>query len=46
MAETVRVRALPDHLPQSLPLAIDSLVDYEITLHVRDLVIPPETSPC
>jgi large subunit ribosomal protein L25 len=44
MAETVRVRALPDHLPQSLPLAIDSLVDYEITLHVRDLVIPSDVT--
>jgi large subunit ribosomal protein L25 len=44
MADTVRVRALPDHLPQSLPLAIDSLVDYEITLHVRDLVIPEDVT--
>jgi hypothetical protein len=42
MTDTVRVRALPDRLPQSLPLAIDSLVDYEITLHVRDLVVPAD----
>lgn len=42
MTDTVRVRALPDRLPQSLPLAIDSLVDYEVTLHVRDLVIPAD----
>src|ERR1019366_2886202 len=40
MTESVRVRALPDHLPQSLLLAIDSLVDYDTTLHVRDLVLP------
>jgi len=44
MSETVRVRALPDRLPQSLPLAIDSLVDYEVTLHVRDLLIPPDVT--
>jgi large subunit ribosomal protein L25 len=42
MTDTVRVRALPDRLPQSLPLAIDSLVDYEVTLHVSDLVIPAD----
>jgi large subunit ribosomal protein L25 len=44
MTESVRVRALPDHLPQSLSLSIDSLVDYEITLHVRDLVIPADVT--
>ncbi len=42
MTESVRVRALPDHLPQSLSLAIDSLVDYETTLHVSDLVVPSD----
>ncbi len=42
MAESVRVRALPDHLPQSVALAIDSLVDFETTLHVRDLVLPDD----
>jgi large subunit ribosomal protein L25 len=42
MTESVRVRALPDHLPQSLSLAIESLVDYETTLHVSDLVLPSD----
>jgi large subunit ribosomal protein L25 len=42
MSESVRVRALPDHLPQSVSLAIDSLVDFETTLHVRDLVLPDD----
>jgi large subunit ribosomal protein L25 len=42
MTESVRVRALPDHLPQSVSLAIDSLVDFETTLHVRDLVLPDD----
>ncbi len=42
MTESVRVRALPDHLPQSVSLAINSLVDFETTLHVRDLVLPDD----
>lgn len=44
MTETIRVRALPDHLPQALSLSIESLVDYEVTLHVRDLVIPSDVT--
>ena len=42
MLESVKVRALPDHLPQSIDLPIDALVDFEATVHVRDLVIPDE----
>ncbi len=38
--ETVKVRALPDHLPQALEVSIESLADFEHTLHVRDLTIP------
>ncbi len=44
MTETIRVRALPDHLPQSLSLSIEPLVDYEVTLHVRDLLIPSDVT--
>jgi large subunit ribosomal protein L25 len=44
MTESIRVRALPDHLPQSLSLSIESLVDYEVTLHVRDLEIPSDVT--
>ena len=29
--ETVRVRALPDHLPQSIEYSIESLVDFDAT---------------
>ncbi len=36
----VKVRALPDHLPQSIEVSIDSLVDFEATIHVRDLPLP------
>ena len=38
--ESVRVRALPDQLPQSIEYPVDSLLDFETTLHIRDLVIP------
>jgi large subunit ribosomal protein L25 len=42
--EDVEIRALPDHLPQSIEYSIDSLVDFEATIHVRDLVIPPDVT--
>jgi large subunit ribosomal protein L25 len=44
MLESVKVRALPDHLPQSIDLPIDSLIDFEATVHVRDLVIPGDVT--
>ena len=42
--ESVRVRALPDHLPQSIEYPVESLVDFEVTVHVRDLVIPSDVT--
>jgi large subunit ribosomal protein L25 len=42
--EAVEIRALPDHLPQSIEYSIDSLVDFEGTIHVRDLTIPPDVT--
>ena len=42
--ESVRVRALPDHLPQSIEYAIASLTDFETTIHVRDLVVPADVT--
>jgi large subunit ribosomal protein L25 len=42
--ESLRVRALPDHLPQSVEYSIDSLVDFESAIHVRDLVIPEDVT--
>lgn len=38
--EHVRVKALPDHLPHSIEVSIDSLVDFDTIIHVADLVIP------
>jgi large subunit ribosomal protein L25 len=42
--ETVRVKALPDHLPQSIEYSIESLADFDATIHVRDLEIPSDVT--
>ena len=42
--ETVKVRALPDHLPQSIEYSVESLIDFDGSLHVRDLVIPSDVT--
>jgi large subunit ribosomal protein L25 len=42
--ESVRVKALPDHLPQSIEYSIESLVDFDTTIHVRDLDIPSDVT--
>jgi large subunit ribosomal protein L25 len=44
VTESVRVRALPDHLPQSIEYAIESLVDFESVIHVGDLTIPADAT--
>lgn len=42
--ENVRVRALPDHLPQSIHYSIDSLATFDDAIHVRDLEIPADAT--
>lgn len=42
--ESVRVRALPDHLPQSISYSIESLVDFDGALHVSDLAVPSDVT--
>ncbi len=42
--ESVRIRALPDHLPQSIEYSIESLTDFETNLHVSDLTIPDDVT--
>jgi large subunit ribosomal protein L25 len=37
---SVRVRALPDKLPESIRYDLSSLADYDATLTVADLVVP------
>jgi large subunit ribosomal protein L25 len=43
-SESVRIRALPDHLPQFIEYSIEGLVDFETTIHVRDLTIPSDAT--
>jgi len=40
--ETVRVRALPDHLPQSIEVSIEGLITFDQVIHARDLAIPAD----
>ena len=40
----MRIRALPDHLPQSIEYSVESLVDFDTTIHVRDLTIPDDVT--
>jgi len=42
--EAVKVKALPDHLPQSIEYSIESLVDFETTIKVSDLTIPGDVT--
>jgi large subunit ribosomal protein L25 len=42
--ESVRIKALPDHLPQSIEYSIDRLVDFDASIHVRDLEIPEDVT--
>jgi large subunit ribosomal protein L25 len=42
--ESVRVRALPDHLPQSIHYSIESLATFDDAIHVRDLAIPEDAT--
>ena len=42
--EHVRVRALPDHLPQSIHYSIESLRTFDDAIHVRDLEIPADAT--
>jgi large subunit ribosomal protein L25 len=42
--ESVRVRALPDRLPQVLEYSIASLVDFDAMVHARDLIVPPDVT--
>jgi large subunit ribosomal protein L25 len=42
--ETVKVKALPDHLPQSIEYAIDTLIDFDAAIYVRDLTIPDDVT--
>jgi large subunit ribosomal protein L25 len=42
--ESVRIRALPDHLPQSIEYSIESLVDFDAVIKVSELTIPNDVT--
>jgi large subunit ribosomal protein L25 len=42
--ETVKVRALPDHLPQTIEYSIESLVDIGHVVKVSDLAVPADVT--
>ena len=42
--DSVRVKALPDHLPQSIEYSIESLVDFDAVVKVSDLAIPGDVT--
>ena len=42
--ESVRIKALPDHLPQSIEYSIESLIDFDASIHVSDLDIPEDVT--
>jgi large subunit ribosomal protein L25 len=42
--EHVRVKALPDHLPQSIEYSVESLVDFDAVIKVSDLAIPSDVT--
>jgi large subunit ribosomal protein L25 len=42
--EHVRIRALPDHLPQSIEYSVESLVDFDTVIKVADLAIPSDAT--
>lgn len=42
--QTIRVRALPDHLPQSVEVSVEALRTFDDAIHVRDLTIPSDVT--
>jgi large subunit ribosomal protein L25 len=44
VTEHVRIRALPDHLPQSIHYSVASLLTFDDLIHVSDLEIPGDAT--
>lgn len=44
LRNTVQVKALPDHLPQSVELDITPLEDFDQVLHVSDISMPADVT--
>jgi large subunit ribosomal protein L25 len=43
-SESVRVRALPDHLPQSIEYSVEAIGDFDTAIYVRDLILPSDVT--
>jgi large subunit ribosomal protein L25 len=44
VTENIRIKALPDHLPQSIAYDLAPLATFEDAIHVRDLAIPDDVT--
>ena len=44
LRNSVQVRALPDHLPQTVELDITPLEDFDHVLHVSDIAVPSDVT--
>jgi len=44
VTESVKVRALPDHLPQSIEYPIESLADFDAVIRVSELAFPADAT--
>jgi large subunit ribosomal protein L25 len=42
--ETIKVKALPDHLPQFIEYSVETLIDFDGTIKVSDLTIPGDVT--
>ncbi len=42
--EMLKVKALPAHLPERFEVPVDSLVDFDTQIHVRDIPIPADVT--
>ena len=38
--DRIKIRALPENLPESLEYSIEPLVDFDTAIHLRDLTLP------
>ncbi len=44
LVESVKVKALPANLPERFEVPVESLVDFEGSIHVRDLAVPADVT--
>jgi large subunit ribosomal protein L25 len=42
--DRIKIRALPENLPDSLEYSIESLVDFDTAIHLRDLTLPAKVT--